>query len=110
MPEQDSTPTVVPPASPSAATRKPRGRSRLCDIALLYRSQRRRLIREIEAKTGRTLLCYVSLGPSIAPQDPYDLIRLLEGVNTGASITLLLDSFGDEIDSAEKMVHLLREV
>ena len=109
MPEQDSTPTVVPPASPSAATRKPRGRSRLLDIALLSRWRRRKLIQEIEAATGRTLLCYVSIGAIIAPSDIFDLIRLLQKVDSGASITLLLDSPGGYIDSAEKMVHLLRE-
>ena len=109
MTDQNPTPILIPPESPSASTSRKRGRSRFLDIALFSRSRRRKLIREIEAATGHTLLCYVSLGPPIAPSDTYDLIRLLESVNSGTSITLLLDSPGGEIDSAEKLVHLLRE-
>ena len=92
-----------------AAARNRRGRSPLLDVALLSRRRRRRLIREIEATTGRTLLCYVSLGRFITPSDTFDLIRLLDMIESGASITLLLDSPGGMIDPAEKMVHLLRE-
>ena len=73
------------------------------------RKARRRLIREIEAATGRILLCYVSLERPITPSDTFDLIRLLDMIESGASITLLLDSPGGMIDPAEKMVHLLRE-
>ena len=69
----------------------------------------RKLIRKIEVATGRTLLCYVSLGRSITPPDTFDLIRLLDTIESGTSITLLLDSPGGMIDPAEKMVHLLRE-
>lgn len=110
MTDQHATPASTPPKPPRARTPKPRGRSRWIDIALLSRRRRRKLIREIEAETGRTLLCYVSFGPSIAAPDAFDLIRLLQTVDSGTSITVLLDSPGGEIDSAEKMIHLLREV
>ena len=109
MSDQDSTPTVILPASPRAAAQKPRGRSRFFDALLLSRRRRRKLIGDIEAATGRTLLCYVSLGPSISPQDAYDLTRLLQRVDSDASITLLLDSPGGDVDSAEKVIHLLHE-
>lgn len=110
MPDQDSTPTVTLPESPSAVSTKPRGRSPLLDVALLYQTRRRRLIREIEAVTGRMLLCYVSLGPSIGQQDTDDLMQLLNGIDSGASITLLLDSPGGDIDSAEGMVRRIHKV
>lgn len=110
MPDQRSTPTMILPISPSATAQKSRGRSPLLDTILLSRWRRRRLIREIEAATGRTLLCYVSLGPGIGPQDTYDLMRLLNGVDSGASITLLLDSPGGEIDSADGMVRRIHQV
>lgn len=110
MTDQNPTPIVIPPNPPSASTPKARGRSRLLDTALLSRRRRRKLIREIEAATGHRLLCYVSLGPSIAPSDTYSLDRLLQTVDAGTSITLLLDSPGGDIDSAEKMVHLLGQV
>ena len=109
MPDQAPAPVMIPPESPSAATPKPRGRPPLLDVALLSRRRRRRLIREIEAATRRTLLCYVSLRRIIAPPDTFDLIRILQRVDSGASITLLLDSPGGYINSAEKMVHLLLE-
>lgn len=109
MTDQDQTPAVFPPETPHAVTSGRRGRSQILDTALFFRSRRRALVRQIEATTGRTLLCYVSLGPSIARSDTYDLIRILQRVDSGASISLLLDSAGGEIDSAEKMVHLLRE-
>lgn len=110
MTDQNPTPVVIPPNPPSASTPRARGRSRLRDTALLSRSRRRKLIREIEAATGHRLLCYVSLGPSIAPPDTYSLDRLLQTVDAGTSITLLLDSPGGDVDSAEKMVHLLDQV
>lgn len=110
MTDQNPTPIVIPPESPRASTSRKRGRSRLLDIALLSRSRRRKLIREIEAATGHTLLCYVSLGPPIAPSDTYDLIRLLERVESGASIALLLHSPGGYVDSAEGIIRRLRDV
>ena len=109
MTDQRSMPTMILPTSPSAAASKSRSRSRLLDTILLSRRRRRKLISEIEAATGRTLLCYVSLGTIVAPSDTFDLIRVIQKVDSGASITLLLDSPGGYIDSAEKMVHLLRE-
>lgn len=110
MTNPNAAPVATPPLSPRATTPRRRGQSRLLDIALLSRSRRRKLIREIEAATGRTLLCYVSLGPSIAPSDTYNLDRLLQSVDAGTSITLLLDSPGGDVDSAEKMIHLLSQV
>ena len=110
MTDQRSMPTMILPTSPSAAAPKSRGRSRLLDTILLSRRRRRKLISEIEAATGRTLLCYVSLGPGIGPQDMYDLMQLLNGIDSGASITLLLDSLGGEIDSAEGMVRHIQNV
>lgn len=108
MADQDQT-SVVIPKSPTAHAPRLRHRPRLLDTALLGRSRRRKLIGEIEAATGRRLLCYVSFGLSVAPSDTYDLIRLLQSVDSGASITLLLDSPGGDVDSAEKMVQLLRD-
>lgn len=65
-------------------------------------------MRAIETETGRKLLCYVS-GGAINFFDTFHLARLLETIEPGAPITLLLDSPGGDVDAAEKMVHLLRE-
>ena len=85
-----------------------RTRTGLLDVATLSRYRRRKLIRTIETRTERRLLCYVS-SSSVSYFDTYHLARLLETVKPGERITLLLDSPGGDIDAAEKMVHLLRE-
>lgn len=108
MSDAGATPTAIPVEPLYAASSNGQGRYQFFDVALLSRHRRRKLIREIEAATGRTLLCYVSRGP-ITTSDTYDLIRLLDMIESGKPITLLVDSPGGLIDAAEKMVHLLRE-
>ena len=65
-------------------------------------------MRAIEAETERKLLCYVSSG-YINFFDTLHLDRILETIEQGTPITLLLDSPGGDIDAAERMVHVLRE-
>ena len=92
-----------------ALARKARPRPRLLDVVALSRHRRRKLIRAIEAATGRKLLAYVSCERDIDEVDAFDLVRLLETVAPGAKMTLLLDSPGGDVDAAEKVVHVLRE-
>lgn len=106
---QVADPVWVPPETPHRTVAKGRGRSRSLDFLLLSRLRRRRQIRQIEAATGRTLLCYVSRGQPIVDQDIEQLRRLLEKIEPRAPITLLLNSPGGEIGAAEKMVRLLLE-
>ena len=103
-------PVSVPPETPHAAAASRRGRPRVLDSLLLARRRRRDQIRQIETATGRTLLCYVSQAQPIVYPDVYQLHRLLEGIELGTPITLLLNSTGGEIDAAEKLVHRLREI
>lgn len=113
MSDTGATPTTGPgtmPLAPShTAAQSVRPRSSLVDIASSSRHRRRKLIRAIEAKTERKLLCYVSRRKAIDQVDAYDLFRIIETIRLGAPITLLLNSPGGNIDAAEKMVHLLRE-
>ena len=102
-------PVTVPFEPPHASASNARGRSRAFDVFSGSRSQRRGLIREIEATTGRALLCYVSQARRIEYSDTYELHRLLETVEPGKPLTLLLNSPGGLVDPAEKMVHLLRQ-
>ena len=92
-----------------ALARKARPRPRVLDVAALSRYRRRKLVRAIEAETGRKLLSYVSCGRAIDEADAFDLVRLLETVVPEARITLLLDSPGGDVDAAEKVIHVLRE-
>ena len=101
-------PGTTPPPLRRLSAQNVRTRTGLLDVATLSRYRRRKLIRTIETRTERRLLCCVS-SSSVSYFDTYHLARLLETVKPGERITLLLDSPGGDIDAAEKMVHLLRE-
>ena len=113
MSDTGTTPPTVPGATPwpphRASAQKVRGRTRLLDVASFSRYRRRKLIRAIEAETKRKLLCYVSREKNIDRTDAFDLVRLLETIEPGMPISVLLDSPGGYVDAAEKVVHLLRK-
>ena len=75
------------------------------------RDRRRELIGQIEQITQHTLLCYVG-GPRrhIDYQDVLYIQELLHFVEPGASIDLLLNSPGGDVDVAEKLVYMIRGV
>ena len=85
------------------------GRSRHKDLAFLSKRRRQRTIRHIEEQTGQTLLCYVSQGVEIDVDDVLCFHELLDGVQPGSSIGLLLNSIGGSVDVAEKLVQMLRQ-
>ncbi|MDE2782438.1 MAG: hypothetical protein OXK77_05745 [Gemmatimonadota bacterium] len=104
--DQDEIVTVIP----TRITALSRGRSHLLDRLMLSRRRRRALIRDIETQSQRVVLCYVSEGGSIMREDALYLETLLQGVEPGANITLLLNSPGGDPDAAEKLLHMLREM
>jgi len=106
---QVADPVWVPAEMPHFTAAKGRGRPRPLDLLLLSRLRRRQQIRQIEAATGRTLLCYVSRVQPIVDRDIEQLRRLLKKIEPQAPITLLLNSPGGEIGAAEKMARLLLE-
>ena len=99
-------PPSVPGATPwpphRASAKHVRVRTSLLDVASFSRYRRRKLIRAIEAETKRKLLCYVSCGKNIDQTDAFDLVRLLQAIEPGMPITLLLDSRGGNVDAAEE--------
>lgn len=109
MDEAISVPELQP-VVPTRASAFSRGRLDLADRLLLTRRRRRGLIREIEAETQRALLCYVSEGGSIMREDVLYLETLLQRVEPGDNVTLLLNSPGGDPDAAEKLLHMLREI
>ena len=98
------------PAAPTQVSALSRGRSAFTDRVFLARVRRRRLVREIEARTRRVLLCYVSEGRLIDREDVLHLEALLQSVEPGASVSLLLNSPGGDVDVADKLLHMLREI
>ena len=109
MSEPETPAAELPTVQPLRVSGLVRGRSRFTDVASFSRWRRKRLIRSIEERTGAVLLCHVSNGPPIVPDDAFHLGRLLEGIEPGVSIGLLLNSLGGNMDAAEKLIHLLRE-
>ena len=75
------------------------------------RDRRRELIGQVEQITQHTLLCYVG-GPQrhIDYQDVLCMQELLHFVEPGASIDLLLNSPGGDVDVAEKLIYMVRSV
>ena len=104
--DRDDIVTVIP----TRITALSRGRSHLLDTLSLSRLRRRALIRDIETQTQRVVLCYVSEGGSILREDVLHLETLLQGVEPGDKVTLLLNSPGGDPDAAEKLLHMLREI
>ena len=73
------------------------------------RFQRQRLIRELDQQTGRTLLCYIcGENAEINRDDTLGIVELLHNVQPGASVDLMLHTFGGDIDAAEKLISMLR--
>ncbi len=73
------------------------------------RYQRQQLIREIEANTGRTLLCYIcGENSEISRDDTFGIVEVLHNVPSGSSIDLMLHTLGGDVDAAEKLINLVR--
>ena len=71
---------------------------------------RQSLIRDIEASTGNTLLCMVSEHGQIQRGvTTAGIVDLLHNVPHGKPIDLLLNSPGGDIDTAEKIITLIRK-
>ena len=75
----------------------------------LYASRfsRQEMIREVNSKTGRTLIIYMSWGPPIEVSDVLGFGDLLHNTKD-SPVDLLLQSPGGDIDAAEKIVNLCR--
>lgn len=74
------------------------------------RYARQELIRSIEKLTGTELLCYVAgQNAAIDLDDILGFKDLLHNVQAGSAIDLLLQTPGGDIDSAEKILAVIRE-
>ncbi len=72
------------------------------------RYRRQAVIREIEKRTERTLICYVSgMAALIDRDDVVPFVDLVHNVQPGKNLDLLLHTPGGDIDSAEKLISLV---
>ncbi len=73
------------------------------------RYQRQALIKQIQANTCRSLICYVSGEEcAIDANDTMPFVDLLHNVQCGHNLDLLLHTTGGSIDAAEKLMGMMR--
>lgn len=73
------------------------------------RYQRQAIIKKIQERSGRRLICYVSGGScAIDRDDTVPFVDLLHNVPPGADLDLLLHTGGGDIDAAEKLISMVR--
>lgn len=91
----------------------PSFRSPLYEALNARRYQRQDLIRQIEDQTSRRLAVYfantANYGSDVAPGDIAPFQDILFDCDQGCDLDLLLQSAGGDIDSAEKIVFMIRE-
>lgn len=75
------------------------------------RYERQALIRDIQKKTGRKLICYVcSADTLIDRDDTLGFADLLHNIDSNKDLDLLLHTGGGDIDAAEKLISMVRTV
>ena len=75
------------------------------------RYQRQTLIKKVNSRNSRSLICYVSGGGDLCMIDADDIVPfvdLLHNVPEGHNLDLLLHTNGGSIDAAEKLMGMLR--
>lgn len=73
------------------------------------RYQRQDLIRKIEAKLGKHLVCYVAGSATLINRDDtVFFVDLLHNVKHDTALDLMLHTGGGDIDAAEKLISILR--
>lgn len=87
----------------------PAGRSPLYEVVHASRYERQSLVRQIEQETGRRLIVYFSNNDPIIQPDVGPFQDLLYDCAKGCDIDLLIQSPGGDVDTAEKLVIMLRE-
>ena len=75
------------------------------------RYQRQAIIKQIQDRTARRLICYVSgYKCLIDMDDTMPFVDLLHNVSPGNDVDLLLHTIGGDIDVAEKMICMVRRM
>jgi hypothetical protein len=73
------------------------------------RYQRQELIAEIQAATGRKLICYVAESAALTRDDVLPLMDVMHRIPVGSDIDFLLHTTGGDIDAADKIIRILRK-
>ena len=73
------------------------------------RYHRQDLVKNIQQESEFRLICYVSSGCRIEHNDALQFRDLLHRVGDGEDIELLLHTPGGDIDTADRLIHMIRE-
>ena len=88
---------------------QPSTRTPLFEAYHSARYTRQELIRQIQARTKRRLICYVSGdGRRIDRDDTMPFVDLLYNVSPGEDVEIMLHTLGGSVDAAEKLMRLVR--
>lgn len=95
----------TPPAgAPPRVTRTP-----MYEAIHAARYQRQGLIKTVQDRTGRRLICYVSGSAALVDRDDtVGFVDLLHIVPKASDLDLLLHTPGGDIDAAEKLISMVR--
>jgi hypothetical protein len=109
-PEADGTRTTASgPEASSSSTAPPPSKTPMYEAVHAARYHRQEMVRCIEARTNRRLLCYVAgIAAPIERDDIAGFVDLLHNVPTGTDVDLLLHTGGGDTDAAEKLIALVR--
>ncbi len=95
-----------PLETPGAATS---ARTPMYQAIHAARYERQALIKDIEGKSGRKLICYtMGSAAAIDRDDTGGFVVLLHNVPQGCNLDLLLHTPGGDIDAAEKLISMVR--
>ena len=88
---------------------QPSTRTPLYEAVHSARYQRQELIRQIQTRTRRRLICYVSgHGRRIDRDDTMPFADLLHHISAGEDVEILLHTLGGSVDAAERLMRLVR--
>ena len=105
-PSSDITPSPDPTGGTKHPTRTPLYQANHTD-----RYHRQALIKQIQDRTNRTLICYVSGRLCmIDDNDTLPFVDLLHNVQANHPVDLLLHTTGGDIDTAEKLIGMVRRL
>jgi hypothetical protein len=107
-------PAATPPLEPDAEGVIQRSvpapaRTPLFQAIHAERYQRQAIIKKIQERTGRHLICYVAGGACVIERDDtLPFVDLLHNVPPTEDLDLLLHTAGGDIDAAEKLISMVR--
>lgn len=103
----ESADSIIVDASRRALTAS--GKTPFYQAIHALRYQRQAVIRTIQERTERRLICYVAgMAASIDRDDTVGFVDLLHNIVPGSNLDLLLHTPGGDIDAAEKLITMVR--